>query len=241
MSEIAILCLIHPRDSSSKSRIQSLLHQHLPYYHNPTSQCKVFTTFTPSLRKNAPSLQVPPKTKHLVIGTFELYADKSALTTQLNHPSLATYNQTIKSEDLFSQPEDLIAWTPRGGYFSRTASTPSGTGIVVMTATFTCKDAAAAERVVARLSTYASWVQENEPEVLTYAVLSRKKAPLEVLMFERYANLGAIKAHGSSKEFKAMFRDIRGDLGGATTMNEWEEGEGGFVGNVVGGLGAAKL
>jgi quinol monooxygenase YgiN len=241
MSEIAILCLIHPKDSTSKSRIQSLLHQHLPYYHNPTSQCKVFTTFTPSLRKGAPSLQVPPKTKHLVIGTFELYTDKSALTTQLQHPSFASYHQTIKSENLYSQPEDLVAWTPRGGYFSRTDSTHAGKGVVVMTATFTCKDAAAAERVVARLAMYASWVKENEPEVLTYAVLSRKKAPLEVLMFERYANLGAIKAHGSSKEFKGMFRDIKGDLGGATTMNEWEEEGEGFVGNVAGGLGGAKL
>lgn len=108
-----------------------------------------------------------------------------------------------------------------------------------MTATFTCKSAEAAERVIARLSTYAAWVKENEAEVLTYAVLSQKKAPLEVLMFERYANLGAIKAHGGSKEFKGMFRDIKGDLGGGTTMNEWEENEG-FVGNVVGGL-KAKL
>jgi quinol monooxygenase YgiN len=240
MSEIAVLCLLHPKDAASRTRIQSLIHDLLPYFHNPTAQCKAWTTYSPSLRKNAPSLQVPAETKHLVLGTFELYTDQSALTTQLEDPRAKACHQTIRDEGLYSKPEDLVAWKPRGGYFSRSDATHAGKGVVVMTATFTCKDAAAAERVIARLSTYAAWVKENETEVLTYAVLSRETAPLEVLMFERYANMGAIKAHGGSKEFKGMFRDIKGHLGGATTMNEWEENEG-FVGNVVGGLKGAKL
>lgn len=241
MSEIALLCLLHPKDASSKTRVQTLLNHHLPYYHSPSSKCKAWTSFTPSLRKGAPSLQVPKETKHLVIGTFELYTDKSALSIQTEDPSFKAYHQSIKDESLYSRDEQIVAWTPRGGYFSRSDATHAGTGVVVMTATFVCKDAAAAEKVVARLAAYAAWVKENEPEVLTYAVLSRAKEPTEVLMFERYANLGAIKAHGGSKEFKGMFRDIKGFLGGATTMNEWEEGEGSFVGGVVGGLAGAKL
>jgi quinol monooxygenase YgiN len=240
-SQLGLLCLLHPKDASSKGRVEQLLQSSLPYYHSPKSQCTAWTYFTPSLRKGAPSLQVPAETKHLVIGGFELYTDKSALSVQLDDPSYKVYHQTVKAEALYSKDEDLVAWRPRGGYFSRTDSTHAGKGVVVMTATFVCKDVESAERVVARLATYAAWVKENEPEVLTYAVLSRGKEPKEVLMFERYKNLGAIKAHGSSKEFKTMFKDIRGYLGGATKMNEWEEIKGSFVGNVVGGLTGAKL
>lgn len=235
MPEIALLCLLHPKDSPAKSRIQSLIHQHIPYYSTPTPQCNAWTTYSPSLRKNAPSLQVPAETKHLVLGIFELYPDGSAMTAQQDHPSWKAFHQTVNDEALYSKPEDAVAWTSRGGYFTRGSATPAGKGIVVMTATFTCKSADAASRVIARLSTYAAWVKENEGEVLTYAVLSREAAPTEVLMFERYASLGAIKSHGGSKEFKVMFRDIKGELGGGTTMNEWEENEG-FVGK-----GGAKL
>jgi quinol monooxygenase YgiN len=231
MSEIALLCLIHPKDPAAKSRVQSLIHQHYPYNHSPTPDCKAWVTYSPSLRKNAPALQVPAETKHLVIGIFELYPSESAMATQIEQPGWNAYHETVKAENLYSKPEDIVPWTPRGGYFHRAAGTPAGKGVVVMTATFKCKSPEAAERVVARLSTYAAWVKENEGEVLTYAVLSREKAPTEVLMFERYANRGAIRAHGSSKEFKGMFRDIKGELAG-TTMNEWEE-EGGFVGSGV--------
>jgi len=240
-SEVGLLCLLHPKDESSKSRVNQLLHKNLPYYHDPKAKCTAWTYFTPSLRKGAPSLQVPKDTKHLVIGGFELYTEKSALSTQLEDPSFKSYHQTVKDESLYSKDEDLVAWKPQGGYFSRTDASHAGKGVVVMTATFVCKDGDSAQKVVERLATYAAWVKENEPEVLTYAVLSRTKEPKEVLMFERYKNLGAIKAHGSSKEFKAMFKDIRGHLGGTTTMNEWEEMDGSFVGNVVGGQASAKL
>lgn len=240
-SELGLLCLLHPKDASSKARVSQLLQKQLSYYHTPSSKCTTWTYFTPSLRKGAPSLQVPAETKHLVIGGFELYTDKSALSVQLEDPGFKDYHKTIKDEGLYSRDEELVAWKPQGGYFSRGQTSHAGAGVVVMTATFVCKDADSAEKVVARLATYAAWVKDNEPEVLTYAVLSRGKEPKEVLMFERYKNLGAIKSHGSSKEFKSMFKDIRGYLGGATTMNEWEEIEGSFVGNLVGGSVGAKL
>lgn len=41
-------------------------------------------------------------------------------------------------------------------------------------------------------------MKDNEPGVLTYSVMTRPKAPTEVLMFERYQDDRSLKAHDSS-------------------------------------------
>lgn len=51
---------------------------------------------------------------------------------------------------------------------------------------------------------YASFVQESEPDVLTYCFMTRPKEPNKILVFERYKNVKALAGHGSAKEFKAM-------------------------------------
>jgi hypothetical protein len=51
---------------------------------------------------------------------------------------------------------------------------------------------------------FCNWVEDNEPGTLTYCVMTRPDVPNEVLLFERYKDLGAIGVHGKSKEFKAM-------------------------------------
>ena len=50
----------------------------------------------------------------------------------------------------------------------------------------------------------SSWVASNEPDVLTYCVLTRPKAPNEIVMFERYKDHKALGSHGSTKQFKGM-------------------------------------
>ena len=49
---------------------------------------------------------------------------------------------------------------------------------------------------------FAEWVKENEPDVLTYSLMIRPKAPNEILMFERFRDVNALAGHGSSKRFK---------------------------------------
>lgn len=53
-------------------------------------------------------------------------------------------------------------------------------------------------------STFAEWVKVNEPGVLTYSIMTRPKAPEEILFFERYDSLEALGRHGSTGQFKAM-------------------------------------
>lgn len=51
---------------------------------------------------------------------------------------------------------------------------------------------------------YTSYVLEKESGVLTYCILTRPKAPNELLMFERYQDHKALAAHGGTKEFRSM-------------------------------------
>ena len=47
---------------------------------------------------------------------------------------------------------------------------------------------------------FATWVTDNEPGVLTYAILTRPKAPKELLLFVRYADRKALKGHNEAPE-----------------------------------------
>lgn len=81
----------------------------------------------------------------------------------------------------------------------------------------------------------ADWVEKNEPGVLTYCMLTRPKAPNEILLFERYADGKALAAHGGTKEFKAMFKGIAPHIEvKQTKLQECTELDESFVGNVVG-------
>jgi quinol monooxygenase YgiN len=62
--------------------------------------------------------------------------------------------------------------------------------------------------------------------------------PAEVMLFERYADLKALGAHGKKDEFKAMFKGTGKFIQGRkTVLSEWEEQEGSFVSNTAGGKG----
>ncbi len=93
-------------------------------------------------------------------------------------------------------------------------------------------------------SKFCEWVRENEPGVLTYTVMTRpeSKKSTEIVMYERYKDVASFKAHGGSKEFKAMFKGLLPYINPKETkMAEWGEIEGSFTGNEVGDEAKAKL
>lgn len=48
--------------------------------------------------------------------------------------------------------------------------------------------------------TFIPFVRDEEPGVLTYAVFTRPKAPREVMVFVRYGDGKALRAHAEVKE-----------------------------------------
>ena len=47
---------------------------------------------------------------------------------------------------------------------------------------------------------FADWVKANEPNVLSYAFLTRPKAPDEILSFSRYSTTEALSSHENAQE-----------------------------------------
>ena len=258
-SEIALLCFIHPTSEEARSKVcrapqlrctfnhseqvLKLLPQAYPY-HSPSAKTTTWTYFRPSSRKGAPSQLIKAKgvDRSTFLAGFEVYTDKSALSAQLEHPEFKKFHELTKKENLYSKDEELVAWYRRGGFYSRGETSKAGSGVSVVTAIFELKEENQLDKALEILVEFTKWVKENEPGVLTYAVLARPKAPKEILMFERYASLEAFKQHGSSKEFKEMGKKIF-PLSAKVTLNEWEEVDGSFVGNVPGGKasGQAKI
>ena len=71
---------------------------------------------------------------------MEIYIHKSALSTQLADPTFQFYHATVKAEELYTIPEELVAWYPTGGFVSRDDTAPPfGKGVIVVTAQFFCK------------------------------------------------------------------------------------------------------
>jgi len=212
-----------------KEKVVSLLKQSKPYYESPESQCQTCCYFTPSRQPKALHGMTPnPKT---MLGAFKLFATKDALTTQqsTSHPASKSYLDEVEAEE-------TVKWYPVGGFVARKDTAPPFGGTIVFLAKFVAKDEASSAKLADVLSAFAAWVKENEPGVLTYCVLTRPEAPLEVLMFERYKDVASHKGHASSKEFRALFKNTGPFVQGKkTAMSEFEELDFSFVGNVVGG------
>ena len=79
------------------------------------------------------------------------------------------------------------------------------------------------------------FVRDEEPGVLTYAIFTRPQAKDEVLVFVRYQDGKALRAHGEAKEHTVAVEEIRKyldpafDVEKATTL--WREVDDSFVGN----------
>lgn len=85
--------------------------------------------------------------------------------------------------------------------------------------------------------TFVPFVRNKEPDVLTYAVFTRTKAPKELLLFVRYRDSKAMKSHSNAPEHVAVVKEImkhtEGDMSKSTSV--WQEIDDSFVSTVEGG------
>jgi quinol monooxygenase YgiN len=140
-----------------------------------------------------------------IIGGVEIYTSAEALSTVQKSPEFNAYHSAISSADLYAKPEDLVAWYPAGGFVARPHETETKKAGIVILAKFIVKDGVEnTTKLVEVMGKFCDWVRDNEPGTLTYTVMTRPKAPNEVLMFERYLDLAALGRHGKTAEFKAM-------------------------------------
>ena len=149
----ALVSFLHPWSESKSERLQTLLSSARDYYLSPESLCSTWTFFTPSTRPKAPAqqLSVVPATssasrKPLLIGGVEIYESREGLEGQLDKPWFKAFQDATKQESLYSQDEEMGAWTPVGGFVSRQARELHQAGTVVMLARFECKDSGKAKQ-----------------------------------------------------------------------------------------------
>ncbi|KAF2158380.1 hypothetical protein M409DRAFT_31105 [Zasmidium cellare ATCC 36951] len=233
--DISLFCYLYPGSPEKQKRIIHLLETCYDY-RDPASETKTWCYFTRATRPGARNQIVDAlecaHPEHVIAG-FEVYACKPALSRQLNHPEFKRYHRTATDEGLYAQPEDMHAWYPTVGFLARGAV--AGPGAVVITGLITVKeDDAAKDSALVILRSFSEWVEREEPGCLTYCVFTRPKAPGEILLFERYADVASVEAHMRSSKFAIVMKTLR-PLTKSMAMNEWAELPTSFTGNVVGG------
>jgi len=159
------------------------------YYRRPEAKCTAWSYFVPFKTKAG---QQP------VIGGLEIYTSKKALQAQVDDPVyFQPYHATVKRENLYSKPEELVGWYQAAGFVSRGAGSKEGEGILISVTKMVCRDRGKALDV---LKSFTPWVEANEPGVLTYATFTRPKATDELLLFVRYSDRKALQAHSGAPE-----------------------------------------
>jgi quinol monooxygenase YgiN len=166
------------------------------YYRKPEAKCTAWSYFVPFETKAG---QQP------VIGGLEIYTSKKALQTQVDDPVyFQPYHATVKREQLYSKPEELVGWYQAAGFVSRGPGEKEGEGVLISVTKMVCTDRDMALDV---LKGFTSWVDTNEPGVLTYATFTRPKAPDELLLFVRYGDDKAMQAHNGAPEHVTVVYD----------------------------------
>ncbi|RFU30802.1 hypothetical protein B7463_g5545, partial [Scytalidium lignicola] len=219
------------------------------FYRSSRGFCTTWSYFLPRASNIEASFQPPwtPSSSNVgretLVGGMEIYTDKSSLSTQLKEPWFQELKRQGKEEGWHARMEEMVAWYPVGGFVARTdLARPFGGGVIVLLARFTCKDEEGKKKIVEILSNFAKRVKVSEPGVLTYSVMTRPKAPTEVLMFERYQNENFLKAHEALKELGDMLKSMSPYLDSENIeVSQWDELDNAFVGNIVGGGEKAKL
>ncbi|KYG45895.1 hypothetical protein M433DRAFT_154027 [Acidomyces richmondensis BFW] len=227
--QIALLCLLQPASLAKQERCLDLLRRAARlYYRGPESQCTAWTYFLPY-----PS----PKTQgdELIIGGLEIYTSKTALQAQLEDPVFfQPYHDTVKREGLYRHPEELVAWYYAAGFVARGEHSERSLSALISVSRMICSDKT---QVLDLLGRFSVWVKDNEPDVLTYVAFQRPKAPKDVLLFVRYRDDHAMKAHSAASEHvqivKQLSKLLEGNLGKGTTI--WKEIEESFVSTIPGG------
>ncbi|KXT07419.1 hypothetical protein AC578_478 [Pseudocercospora eumusae] len=224
---IALLCKLYPKSAQKSERVLELLRRGArEYYRKPEALCSTWCYFTP-LQSNG--------NHDLVIAGLEVYDRKSALQAQVDDPEyFQAYHRTVKTEDLYAKDEELVAWYQTSGFLARDQhATPFG-GCLVFLTKLVCKDR---DDVLRLFDDFIPFVRAQEPEILTYALFTRPKAPNEVLLFGRCKDEKAAHAHGVTLQHTALVEKlvklVVNDLATSTSM--WREVDDSFVSNQAGG------
>ncbi|KXT14672.1 hypothetical protein AC579_6402 [Pseudocercospora musae] len=229
---VALLCKLYPKSARKSERVLELLGRGArEYYRKPEAHCSTWCYFTPS----------SPKTNDdLVIAGLEVYDRRSALQAQVDDPEyFQAYHQAVKAEDLYAKGEELVAWYQTSGFLAREQhSIPFG-GCLVFLTKLICKDR---DEVLKLLDDFVPFVRAQEPEILTYALFTRPKAPKEVLLFGRCIDEKAAHAHSVTSQHTAVVEKlvklVENDLATSTSM--WHEVDDSFVSNKAGGTQVLK-
>lgn len=191
---IALYCQLYPGSQEKQQRCLDLLqHSAREYYRSPQAKCTTWSYFT----------TLKPSVNQHEIGGLEVYTSKAALSAQTDDPVFfQKYHDIVKKEDLYEKPETLTAWYQAGGFLARdSAAMPYGRGVLVSASHLACKDR---DKVLEHLVAFEGWVHGSEPGVLTYAIMTRPKAPNEILIVVRYNGGKAMNSHDQAPEHLAV-------------------------------------
>ncbi|RMZ15012.1 hypothetical protein D0860_01878 [Hortaea werneckii] len=196
------------------------------YYCTPRANCTAWSYFTALQPKKPTSTANPP-----VICGLEIYTTKAALQSQVDDPVyFQRYHEIVKQEDLYAQPEELVAWYPAGGFLARDSSADAEEdGVLVSVTRMTAKKSF--DDLMGILRPFIDWVTETEPDVLTYAIFSRPKAPRKLLLIVRYKDRKALKGHLEAPEHtnvvEKLSKALESNITQSTTL--WQEVPDSFV------------
>merc|ERR1712070_709130 len=224
---IALLCTLHLASSEKADRCIDLLRTSArEYYRTPRAKCTAWSYFTPLQSKKPKSIN-----SHPIICGLEIYTTKAALQSQLDDPVyFQRYHEIVRQENLYAKPEELVAWYPAGGFLARGLSAcGENDGVLVSVTRMTAKKSF--DDLMGILRPFIDWVTETEPDVLTYAIFSRPKAPRKLLLIVRYKDRKALKGHLEAPEHtnvvEKLSKALESNITQSTTL--WQEVPDSFV------------
>merc|ERR1712070_258321 len=208
---IALFCTLHPASSAKVERCISLLRTSArEYYCTPRANCTAWSYFTALQPKKPTSTANPP-----VICGLEIYTTKAALQSQVDDPVyFQRYHEIVKQENLYAKPEEV--------------------GVLVSVTRMTAKRSF--DDLMGILRPFVDWVTKSEPDVHTYAIFGRPKAPRELLLVVRYKDRKALKGHLEAPEHtdvvEKLSKALESDITQSTTL--WQELPDSFVSDGIG-------
>ncbi|EMC94848.1 hypothetical protein BAUCODRAFT_25951 [Baudoinia panamericana UAMH 10762] len=133
---VALLCMLYPESPAKQQRCLSLLRKEArDYYPQPKAKCTTWSYFIPMPARGKSGASEKP-----LIGGLEIYTAKSALQAQLNEAGFQGYHETVKREELYAKPEELVAWYHAAGFVARDGVAVSGEGVLISVTRMVCKN-----------------------------------------------------------------------------------------------------
>ncbi len=163
------------------------------------------------------------------ISGIELYDDQSAMMTHGTSPEFKGFVKKFRPS--FSKKLELKLFKPAHGFLSRSNGARlrnQETSCIVVIATVTLKQGVRAA-FLQKAENAAASVQANEPDTYSYLFNTSLASEDEVMVFERYADDNAIKAHLKNPDIKKMMRETKDMIAKATEMKRYSPINVGFL------------